>query len=426
MSKDGAVTLKKGIKGAQESAEALLSNSNINVIHNTSSQGSGQNSDGQNFFFIGDIQSGQDLDFMASTVSVTTQCEVVTQRCQLTFSGQGFSCFGYQSPSFTFSGEVGVNPAVSIAPVDNSMVGIQFFNDSGLQNPIGSGNQSTELFSAQNPLHFLAWSKGFPPVDTSKTTFDEMRKNKFLQIDPSGENVFILNCSSTIYNTIYTWVNGKILLQNQSLSPNAYGAIFSAPFATNSALGHLSLENAAALAAYKSNPQDLSNQFADGFSRAAVALSVGVMNPVTNLLEQSRNNTVLLTRIPKIPLYFLIGVKGLYALTAIIFAGLAYLLVDLHEAQEVKARLTVDGLVTGLFEPSANQEQAVKKIEELYNEHRPKEIQVNGEKDKNTKVGMKQTEDGGWIWVVSDTVHKAWTTLGIGEVVKVVVDNTKK
>lgn len=436
----GGVTLKKGIKGAQNSAQALLGNSDTNIIHNTSSQDSQQNNDGWNYFFLGDFHSGQDLDFLASTVSVATQCEVVTQNCQLNSSGPGFSCFGYQSPSFTYSGEVGVDPAASIAPDNNTMVGIQFFNDSRLQNPIGSGEQSKELFSAQNPMHFLTWSKGFPPVDTSKTTFDEMRRNKFLQIDWSGENVFILNCSATIYNTMYTWVNGKILQRNQSLSPNTYGAIFSAPFATNSALGHLSLENTAALAAYKSNPEDLGTQFADGFSRAAVALSAGVMNPVTNLLEQSRNNTVLLTRIAKIPLYFLIGVKALYALTALSFAGLAYLLVDLHEAQEVKARLTVDGLVTGLFEPSANQEQAVKKIEELYDEHKPNESRQvsangngngngNGEKEQtkdNTKVGMRQTEDGGWIWVVSDTVHKAWTTFGIGEVVQVVVDNVGK
>lgn len=424
--------MKKGIKGAQDSAQALLGNSDTNVIHNTSSQDSQQHNDAQNNFFLGDVHSGQDLDFLASTVSVTTQCEVVTQNCRLNSSGPGFSCFGYQSPSFAYSGEVGVKPAASIAHDNNTMVGIQFFNDPQLQNLIGSGDQSTELFGAQNPMHFLTWSKGFPPVDTSKTTFDEMRRNKFLQIDPSGENFFILNCSTTIYNTMYTWVNGKILQRNQSIAPNTYGAIFSAPFATNSALGHLSLENAAALAAYKSNPEDLGEQFANGFSRAAVALSAGVMEPVTNLLEQSRNNTVLLTRIAKIPLYFLIGVKALYALSALIFAALAYLTVNLHEAQEVKARLTVDGLVTGLFEPSANQEQAVKRIEELYDEHRPKEsLQDNGErgegeKEKNAKVGMKQTEDGGWIWVVSDSVHKAWTTFGVGEVVKVVVDNVGK
>lgn len=251
----GGITPRKGIRGAQESAEALHGNSNTNTIKNTSVQ----ENQAQKYFFLGDVQSGQDLDFLANTLSITTQCEVVTQNCRFNSSGPEFACFGYQSPSFTFSGEVGIDPALSRASDNMTMVGIQFFNDSGLQNPIGFGNQSTELFGVRNPVHFLTWSKGFPPVDTSKTTFDEMRRNRFLQLDASGDNVFILNCSTSIYNTRYAWVNGKILQHNQSLAPDMYGAIFSAPFAINSALGHLSLENAAALAAYKSNPQDLSD-----------------------------------------------------------------------------------------------------------------------------------------------------------------------
>ena len=420
----GGTTLKKGIKGAQDCAEALLGNSDTNIIYNTSFQDYGQDNDAQNYFFLGDVRSGQNLDFLANTLSVTTQCEVVTHKCHLNSPVPGFSCFGYQSPSFTYSGEVGIDPAAATAYNNMTMVGIQFFTESNLQNAIGFGNGSKELFSAQNPIHFLTWSKGFPPVDTSETTFDEMRQNNFLQLEPSGDNVFILNCSASVYNMAYTWVNGKILPQNQSLASDMYGAIFSAPFAIDSGLGHLSLENAAALAAYKSNPQDLSIQFADGFSRAAVALSTGVMNPAANLLEQSRNNTVLLTRVPKVPLFFLIGIKAIYALSSIFIAGLAYLLPNLHESQEVKARLTVDGLVTGLFEPSANQEQAVKRIEHLYDEHKPKESHVDAEEQGNTKVGMKKTGDGGWIWVVSDKVHKAWTTLGVGEVLKTVVDTT--
>lgn len=43
-----------------------------------------------------------------------------------------------------------------------------------------------------------------------------------------------------------------------------------------------------------------------------------------------------------------------------------------------------------------------------------------GMESNNRKVGMKQTVDGGWIWVISDSVRNAWTTFGIGEAVKVV------
>ena len=407
--------LKEGIKRAQESAETLLGNSNTNVIQNVSSQAYQQNNDAQQYFFLGDVRGGKDLDFVATTIAATTQCEVVTQDCQLSSNSLAFSCFGYQSPSFTYSGKVGIDPTASTAP-DNmtmTMVGIQFFNDSGLQNPIGFGNQSTELFVAQNPVHFQTWSKGFPPVDTSTKRYDEMRQKKFLQLDPSGDNVFVLNCSFSIYNTTYAWVNGTIPRYNQNaafdplLAPKMYGAIFSAPFAMNSALGHLSLENAAALAAYKSTPQDLSNRFADEFSRATIALSSGIMSSSTNLLEQSRNNAEVLTRLPKVPFYLLLGLKALYALGSLILASLAYLLTGIHEAQEVKARLTVDGLVTGLFEPDAMQEQAVKKIEELYEEHQSEGSQEAGQENGHTKVGIKKTETGGWIWFRTSKVHEA-------------------
>ena len=142
------------------------------------------------------------------------------------------------------------------------------------------------------------------------------------------------------------------------------------------------------------------------------------MSPATCMLEQSRNNTELLTRVPNIPLYFLISLNALYALASLIVAGLAVILTGPSEAQDVKARLTVDGLAAGLFEPAANQGKAVKRIEQLYDEHRP-----DNKENEARSVGMKQTPGGGWMWVASGKVQNAWTTLGIGGVLETVVDN---
>ena len=406
--------LKEGIRGAQQAAEALLGNSETNIIQNTSYVEYQQNYGAQQYYFLSDINIGHTLDFLANTTAVTTQCEVVTQNCQVNSSSEGFSCPGYQS-SLTYSGEVGVDPLAATAPGNMSMVGIQFFKDAALQNPIGFGSQSTELFSAQNPVHFLTWSKGFPPVDTTSQTFAEMNEGKYLQVDQAGDNVFILNCSTTIYKTVYAWVNGSILQADQKygfypeLAPDTYGAIFSAPFAIDAALGHMALQNAAALAAYVPNPQGLADKFANQFSYAAVALTAGIMSPATSILEQTRNNTELLTRVPLAPLYFLISLKALFALSAILLVLLAAFLTGPSEAQEVKARLTVDGLATGLFEPRANQEKPVEEMRLLYGEHRP-EIT-----DETSKIGMRQAPAGGWVWVASGAVQKAWTGLGFGD-----------
>ena len=401
------MTLKEGIKGAQQAAETLLGNSDTNLVQNTTYADTQRNYSAQQYYFLSDINTGRALDFLANTTSVSTQCEIVTQNCQINTTTEGFSCPGYQSPSLTYSGEVGVDPATSTASGNMTMVGIQFFNDSALQNPIGFGSQSTELFSAQNPVHFLTWSKGFPPIDTSSQTFNAMTEGKYLQVDQAGDNVFVLNCSSTIYKTVYAWVNGSILKDNQEygfypeIAPDTYGAIFTAPFAINSALGHMALSNAAALAAYNPNPQGLADKFADEFSYAAVALTAGIMNPDTVILEQSRNNTELLTRVPLVPLYFLISLKALFALSSILLAVLAATLTGPTQAQEVKARLTIDGLATGLFEPRANREKAVKETQQLYGEHKRE-----NREEESTKVGMKQTPAGGWVWVASGHPQK--------------------
>ena len=419
----GGVLLKEGIKGAQQAAEALLGNSPVNLIQNTSYVANQQDYYAQQYYFLSDVNIGQTLDFLGNTTAVTTQCEMVTQNCQVNSSSEGFSCPGYSSPSFTYSGEVGVDPLAATAPGNMSMVGIQFFKDAALQNPIGFGSNTTELFSAQNPVHFLTWSKGFPPIDPTSSTFAAMNEGKFLQVDQAGDNVFILNCSTTIYKTVYAWVNGSILQDNQKygfypeLAPDTYGAIFTAPFAIDAALGHMALQNAAALAAYVPNPQGLASKFANQFSYAAVALTAGIMSPETSILEQSRNNTELLTRVPLVPLYFLISLKALFALSSILLAILAATLTGPSEAQEVKARLTVNGLAAGLFEPRANHEKAVEDVQLLYGEHRP-EVKV-----EPSKVGMKQAPAGGWVWVASGPVQKAWTAEGEGEAMHTVVDH---
>lgn len=356
---------------------------------------------------------------------MTTQCQVITQDCNIPATKDGFSCpGGYSIPSFGFAGGVGVEPNDNMGEDNMAAVGIQFFKDAGLQNPVGFTSNATELFSAQNPIHFMSWSRGFPPIDLSSNTYYNMTKNGYLQTDFSGDNVFILNCTSTIYKTAYAWVNGTVLQSANAdgfypiLAPDYYGAILSAPFAINSALGHVSLQSAAALSAYSTTPELLATEFGDEFSRSAIALTAGIMVSETNIIEQLRNNSKLLTRVPKVPLYFLVGLKALYALASLTMAALAVTFTGPSEAQEVKARLTIEGLSAGFFEPAATQGRAVKKVEELFDEHN---LQTEVEAPK--KVGVKQTEAGGWVFVTSQVAQKAWTGLGLGAVVETLVDN---
>ena len=412
---------REGVQNAEQAARALFSNSPADTILNISYHRDDNSYENQQYYFLGDVRPAQNIDFLTKTAAVSTQCQVITQDCQVDRSRDGFSCpGGYEVPSFLFAGGVGTDAAGLTGEETSGAVGIQFFKDSGLRNPIGATSTATELFSAQNPIHFLSWSRGFPPVDTNSPTFADMRDNGYLGVDSSGDNVFVLNCTSKIYTTTYAWVNGTILCDTAmnafypELAPPYYGAIFSAPFAINSALGHLSLQEAAALAAYRTTPEGLAGKFANEFSRSAVALTAGIMIPQTNKIEQLRNNTVLLTRVPKIPLYFLVSLKAIYALASLILAGLAVTFTGPSEAQEVKARLTVEGLAAGFFEPAAYQEKAVKKLEDLFGEH-----DKGTQKEPIKKVSIKQTDSGGWVWVATRVIQG----LGIDGIVEAVVDN---
>ncbi|KAK5059709.1 hypothetical protein LTR84_009592 [Exophiala bonariae] len=409
-----------GLQHAQEAAEVLMNNSYINFVLNVSA-----GSYDTQHYFLGDKKSSTSHDFTTDTFAVSTSCEVITQNCSI---GTGFTCGGFTSESFAWTGAVGVERASATGPSNQSSTGIQFFNDSGLTVPVG-GDASKGLFITANPAPFLLFSKGFPPIDTSADQFTYMRDNHYLGYDSSGDPVFVLNCSMSVYQAKYNYTNGGVSkggLFDLRLADPAYGGIFSAGFAVDSALGHLSLQDAAALAAYQHRPDLLANSFANQFSQSAVSLSAGIMSPSENVFEQRRWNNVLVTKVPILPLYVLIALKAIYALFALGLAGLAILLADPITTQDVKERLTIDGLAVGLFESDAHRSKGVTEIEQLYREHNAK---TQGD-DKNSdgtasvpaKVGMVRNAQGGWSWA---TTVKLADSFGLSQVSGLVQNDVK-
>ena len=259
--------------------------------------------------------------------------------------------------------------------------------------------------------------QGLSPVNTYGDEFGDMRKDHYLKSDINGDAVFILSCSATIYQTEYYWVNGSVVsseLETYEAAPDYYGAVYSAPFALNTALSHLALQDAAALAAYQIRPEGLSKVFADYFSRAAVAFTSGFSVTVTNNKEWTRDNSYLATRVPYAALYTLIALKAVYAIFALLLAVLAVFRTRPFQAQEVKERLTVNGLAAGFFEPHICHERGVSDVTDLFQEHHSKHDSKphSSEQTSSTqKIGMVQTRQGGWLWV---SVEKKAVNSGLG------------
>lgn len=340
---------------------------------------------------MSDSATSADVDFKATTFAVTTECEAITSKCNIDFYTSTFNC----TPSFAGS-LTSPGPAVIATRVSSqSPVGVQYFGDPGLTNNF---SMASEAYSDQNPLYFGTWA-------TAQQAVSSGAENGAIATLPGTGlgSSWVLNCTSTIYEATYTWVNGTVTSFNTSLANGTVGGIFSAGFAAG--FGATALENIAILAGFNNASDGLANATAAYFSRNSLALSVGAMELRPNTLEQSRSS-LSLTRVPLVPFYMLIAVKLFYALSTVLFAFAVILWAHPSESQDVKTRLSIKGLVVASFEPDKLKEKAVGTVEEMFAEN-SRDWQV-----EKTRVKIVETEQGGWAYVTT-AVEVGQSVLGV-------------
>lgn len=322
------------------------------------------------FYYLSDSTASVNLDFKASTFAVTTECQAITDKCKVDYETWTFNC----TPSFAGS-LTSPGPAVLASRVSNqSPVGVQYFGDAGLTN-----NFTTTLgaYSPQNPLYFGTWASDQQSVSFGTDTAGTATVDNI----PGLGTSWILNCSSTVYELEYTWVNGTVTNFNTSLANGTVGGIVSAGFAAG--FGAAALENMAIIAGFANSSDELAGITAAYFSRNSLALSIGAMDSRANVLEQSRS-LVNLTRVPLVPFYMLIALKLFYACSTIVFAFTVMIWAHPAESQDVKTRLSIKGLVVASFEPDTLKEKAVGSVEEMFSEN----SLDGGQGERKKKLGL--------------------------------------
>jgi len=177
-----------------------------------------------------------------------------------------------------------------------------------------------------------------------------------------GES-WILGCNATVYDATYTWVNGSVNTLSAAPANDSLGGAFAGPFAAG--LAQSTLENAVILTRFAKSSPELAKTWLDLFSRSTVAIASGIMAPDTNIEEESRQ-TRLLARIPKAPLFLLLGLNFLCAIAGLILDLAAAMFSRPVETQDVKARLTMKGLAAAAFEPDGLKHRAVENVEDLF------------------------------------------------------------
>jgi hypothetical protein len=290
-------------------------------------------------------------DFTATTWAVRTECRLLNRECNLRENRTA----GITAPfhcTKAFQGDL-KTPKQTYEDAHWQPV---YFNDSARLS-----NNSYESTGVGNPFYFgLAASIGRGGGG---------RNNTELVISRNGAALFVIGCNSTVFDVRYDSVNGSIIRfittpSNESVTNIIHGSGTHTQFASDD----LFIKRAAWVAVQQQSVTAMEEYMALAYSRAFVAVAAGSFQPAP--VEQSQlRSTKLVTRLPKAPLFLLVGANVLFVVIGLLLTVTAVVAsVSSGEIRELQARLSIEGLIAHYFEGERARAPA-NSIEELFREN---------------------------------------------------------
>ena len=337
------------------------------------------------YHYLGNPNQDALVDFMAQTIATSTTCVPMTRKCykydpNLT-TDANYALIGTYNCTNVFHGSLFSNTLQDSTTYRSPNVGVGFSQNPELtvagelvRGPDEDEQDSRLPFSfakiyPTNPLYFGAWAIGYPQGDPSNGLINPFGNDEGVfwttTIDDDGGATWQLNCSTTVYDVSYTWINGAVHEFNTTKSTADLAGLLSAPFAYASNLSAipLALSSAAQIASTFNTSVGLANAFATEMSKNMLAYGVGAMEPQLNLLEQGRKSTLRVARVPVVPLYLLLATKAVYVVVVLILATWAFCFSHPSETEAVRMALSTKGLAAAHFEsPGLLQANVVKEV----------------------------------------------------------------
>ena len=203
----------------------------------------------------------------------------------------------------------------------------------------------------------------------------------------TDEYWFVFKCDVTAYSLTYALVNHTLVSANLTLADDDVASLLRNMVQTGG--GTPTLEYSSQLAvAQSSSIDEMATNFALQLDQLMLAFSANFWTPVPNLQEQTRNN-MLVTRVPKAPLFTLIVLCLIFVLLGVAVTVLA-LTGQTPHTREVQARLNIFGVVASRFESDERNETLVTNLENVFEER-------DGN-SRSTRIGVARSRKGGWIY----------------------------
>jgi hypothetical protein len=314
-------------------------------------------------------------DYTASTFGMETQCNAVSTQCNLKAQS------GASTPFFcsdAFQGDVEVMDEEAVYP-DCSPNCYPNWYLTYFTNSQRNVNETSYglLKGGGNPFYFGLATLVNKAIDRVPLNSSEI-------VGPiHGGMAYVLECNSTVYDVEYDSINGTITRFDTSKSNDSVANIFKGALGATT-VGTDYLKQSASIAVFSESMQELCHKFAMSFNRASLSVGASTLQPNDAIVAQERS-TKLVTRIPKAPLYTLVLANMLFVAVGIALAVLAITRSD-GEVREIQARLSIEGLVAGMFEGRRAKER-VDSIDDLFEEKHGQE---------STRVVIHNSAQGGY------------------------------
>jgi len=320
--------------------------------------------DGLTYLYMGNAEQERltNLDYTAQTFAIQTKCKPVTTTCMNHDDFVGIRT-PYNCP-FNFEGDLVQDPWA-----------ISFYTDSSMQ------DNSTSK-GVQNPYYFaLAASQN----QALGAVNQELLKDPEVLKSTHGATVYVLSCSSTVYDMEYSTVNGTVTRWIGRESNSSVTNIVQSVQAQTST-GNNYLQQAASLSMFSNTSAEVAEVFAQAYGRITMSLAAGAFQSTPGLEAQSRSS-IIAARVPFAPLFALIVANLLLVILGVVLTVLAVFSAS-GDAAEAQARLSVQAIVAQVFE-DGRARRGVESTDAMYDEYHGR---------KSQKVGVIKTEEGGFTF----------------------------
>lgn len=261
--------------------------------------------------------------FTAKTYGARTQCQLISSKCTLqnAASSVKFNC------SADFTGLIST-PTLQAA----------FFEDESMSKNLRGKVVSN--YSTGNPYDFgLASVVNLSGGKTPNST--EFVKSLH------GVPTYVLGCHTTIYDIEYDRLNNTVTRFQPAASNTSVSNIWQTSISQTQDWFPF-FQQAAGTAIFSDTAEEFAEKVALALSKATIALGADALGTQPALAAQDRE-TLLVARIPVVPLVAMVAVCLLYVVCGLVLTGIAAWSAR-YEVPDVEARLSIAGLVADRFE----------------------------------------------------------------------------